>query len=106
MTKHAKTHGGENHPRRNTVSISLSDRELAAIDEYCALFGGKSRSAVIREGAVRFVRSKLIDRQTCLFPDIQQEQQQAEEPKPQRQLPYQPSLFDIFDEPCNQSQDE
>lgn len=45
----------------------LSDRELAAIDEYCDMFKRKSRSEVIREGAVRFVRKRIIDRQTSLF---------------------------------------
>lgn len=58
-----------NDVRRNSVSITLSDRELAAIDEYCALFKKKSRSAVIREGAVRFVMERIIDRRTSLFPD-------------------------------------
>lgn len=57
-------------PRRHSVSISLSDKELAAIEEYCALFCKKSRAAVIREGAIRFVREKIIDRQTHLFPDL------------------------------------
>lgn len=58
-----------NDVRRNSVSITLSDRELAAIDEYCALFKKKSRSAVIREGAVRFAMEHIIDRRTSLFPD-------------------------------------
>lgn len=53
--------------RRNSVSVMLSDRELAAIDEYCDMFKRKSRSEVIREGAVRFVRKRIIDRQTSLF---------------------------------------
>ena len=56
--------------RSNSVSIKLTDRELEAIDEYCALFNKKSRAAVIREGVIRYVREKIIDRQTCLFPEL------------------------------------
>ncbi len=54
-------------PRRNKVSIMLSDRELSVIDEYCRTFGKSSRSAVIREGAIRFVMGHLIDHNTSLF---------------------------------------
>lgn len=68
--------------RRNSVSIMLSDRELAAIDEYCALFNKGSRSAVIREGAIRFVRQRIIDRQTSLFPDFDGVAPGAEAPTP------------------------
>ncbi len=77
--------------RHNTVSITLSDRELAVIDEYCALFGQRSRASVIREGAVRFVRSKLIDEHTKLFTDEEPEPQPA---TPQHQYSM-PSLFDF-----------
>ena len=49
------------------MSIALSDKELEAIDEYCKLFKAKSRAAVIREGAVRFVMKDLIDKHTQLF---------------------------------------
>ncbi len=78
-------------PRHNTVSITLSDRELAVIDEYCAMFGQRSRASVIREGAVRFVRSKLIDEHTKLFTDEEQETQ----PAPQQHQYSMPSLFDF-----------
>lgn len=55
--------------RTHTVSLTLSDRELEVLDEYIALFGGRSRAAVIREGAIRFVREKVIDQKTVLFPE-------------------------------------
>lgn len=80
-----------NESRRNTVSISLSDRELAAIDEYCSLFGERSRAAVIRDAAIRFVRQKLIERNTCLFP----EELGFPAPKMQRTVDPLPSLFDF-----------
>lgn len=81
--------------RRNTVSITLSDVELAAIDEYCAMFGERSRASVIREGAIRFVRKKLIDRHTCLFP----EDDCVPDPVSQRKVcePL-PSLFDFVND--------
>lgn len=92
--------------RRNSVSIMLSDRELAAIDEYCALFNKGSRSAVIREGAIRFVRQRIIDRQTSLFPDFDGTAPGAEAPTPYAATPTNgrgqgedktPSLFDFLD---------
>lgn len=91
MTYKPKTNKGDSEPRHNTVSITLSDRELAAIDEYCELFGGRSRAAVIREGAIRFVREKLIERHTCLFPD----ELGLPTPKPTRASDPLPSLFDF-----------
>ncbi len=84
----------------------LSDRELAAIDEYCALFNKGSRSAVIREGAIRFVRQRIIDRQTSLFPDFDGTAPGAESPTPYAATPANgrgqgedrtPSLFDLLD---------
>ena len=84
----------------------LSDRELAAIDEYCALFNKGSRSAVIREGAIRFVRQRIIDRQTSLFPDFDGTATGAESPTPYAATPANgrgqgedrtPSLFDLLD---------
>ena len=86
---------GNGDPRRNAVSITLSDRELAAIDEYCQIFGGRSRAAVIREGAIRFVREKLIDRHTCLFPE---ELDPPQEVKQTRAVDPLPSLFDNLDD--------
>lgn len=92
--------------RPNKVCITLSDRELAAIDDYCATFGKKSRSAVIREGAIRFAMQRLIERRSQLFTLEETEQMIAdaacETPVPYRRSPstdLTPSLFDIdFDE--------
>lgn len=53
--------------RNNKVCLYLSDRELEAIDQYCKKYKSKSRSAVIREGAVRFVMAKFIDDYPTLF---------------------------------------
>lgn len=97
MTRKQKNIKGDNESRRNTVSITLSDRELAAIDEYCATFGGRSRAAVIREGAIRFVREKLIDRLTCLFP----EDVDMPAPKLPKACEPLPSLFDFADDEQN-----
>lgn len=93
MTRKQKCNRGDSESRRNAVSITLSDRELAAIDEYCATFGGRSRAAVIREGAIRFVRAKLIDRHTCLFP----EDIDLPAPKMPKASEPLPSLFDFAD---------
>ncbi len=90
-----KTYTSAEGSRRNTVSITLSDRELAAIDEYCAMFGERSRASVIREGAIRFVRAKLIDRHTCLFPG---EDDLPAVPKPQKACEPLPSLFDFLND--------
>ena len=92
-----------NEVRRNSVSITLSDRELAAIDEYCALFKKKSRSAVIREGAVRFVRERVIDRRTSLFPDQVSEFDADDDSAPTLRRhgaaeDTMPSLFDFVDD--------
>ncbi len=65
--------------RHNHLSIAFSDRELDAIDEYCRLFNKPTRAAVIREGAVRFVRQYIIDRKTNLFPEYDDPMQHVEE---------------------------
>ena len=52
------------HPaeiRLNKVTISLSDKELKAIDEYAKKHRKRSRAATIRECAVRFAMGKLVD---------------------------------------------
>ncbi len=92
-----------NDVRRNSVSITLSDRELAAIDEYCALFKKKSRSAVIREGAVRFAMEHIIDRRTSLFPDQMSEldadgDASATSHRRNAASDAMPSLFDFVDD--------
>lgn len=97
MTRKQKCYKSDSESRRNAVSITLSDRELAAIDEYCATFGGRSRAAVIREGAIRFVRAKLIDRHTCLFP----EDIDLPTPKLPKASEPLPSLFDFADDEQN-----
>jgi len=56
-----------NEPRGNKVTITLSDRELEAIDSYCKRYKASSRTAVIREGAVRFVMGKFITDYPTLF---------------------------------------
>lgn len=99
MTYKPKRNKDDAESRHNTVSITLSDRELAAIDEYCATYGERSRAAVIREGAIRFVRSKLIESHTCLFP----EELGIPVPKQPRVSDPLPSLFDFAD---NEQQDE
>lgn len=55
--------------RGHEVHVRLSDRELAALDEYISLFGGTSRSAVVREVVVRHVRERVIEQRTTLFPE-------------------------------------
>ncbi len=56
-----------NEPRGNRITIFLSDRELEAIDSYCHKYRASSRSAVIREGAIRFVMERFIDDYPTLF---------------------------------------
>ena len=53
--------------RTNKVTLTLSDRELEAIDRYCRKYKAASRSAVIREGAVRFVMGRFMDDYPTLF---------------------------------------
>lgn len=53
--------------RDNKVTITLSDRELEAIDKYCKKYKSASRAAVIREGAVRFVMGKFFEDYPTLF---------------------------------------
>lgn len=100
MTQKAKPVSPDNAPRRNTVSITLSDRELAAIDEYCEIFGGRSRAAVVREAAIRFVRAKLIDRHTSLFLE-EVDLPESRQPKPRMACEPTPSLFDFLDDEEN-----
>lgn len=97
MTSKPKTNKDDAQARHNTVSITLSDRELAAIDEYCEMFGKRSRAAVIREGAIRFVRAKLIESHTCLFP----EELGIPAPKPTKTPDPLPSLFDFSNDEQN-----
>lgn len=47
--------------------MTLSDRELDAIDRYCKKYKAESRSAVIREGAVRFVMGRFMEDYPTLF---------------------------------------
>ncbi|MCQ2227506.1 MAG: ribbon-helix-helix domain-containing protein [Bacteroidales bacterium] len=54
-------------PRNNKITISLSDRELDAIDRYCKKYKCQSRTSVIREGAVRFVMGRFVDDYPKLF---------------------------------------
>lgn len=56
-----------NEPRGNKVTISLSDRELDAINSYCKKYKVASRAAVIREGAVRFVMERFLNDYPTLF---------------------------------------
>ncbi len=81
--------------RPNTVSITLSDRELAVIDEYCALFKAKSRASVIRTGAVHFALEKLIDKKSELFDfDALTSDEKPQHDAPSATEDNQPSLFD------------
>lgn len=66
--------------RRKTISVSFNDRELEAIDEFCQMFKAHSRTAVIRESAIRYVMEKLIERKSSLFPDYDEETLFAGEP--------------------------
>ncbi|MCQ2204032.1 MAG: ribbon-helix-helix domain-containing protein [Bacteroidales bacterium] len=54
-------------PRNNRVTITLSDRELEAIDDYCKRYKSESRTSVIREGAIRFVMGRFIEDYPTLF---------------------------------------
>lgn len=54
-------------PRNNKITITLSDRELEAIDDYCRKYKAQSRSAVVREGAIRFVMGKFMADYPTLF---------------------------------------
>lgn len=54
-------------PRNNKVTITLSDRELEAIDKYCRKYKSSSRTSVIREGAIRFVMGKFVEDYPTLF---------------------------------------
>lgn len=54
-------------PRPHKVTLTLSDRELDAIDRYCKKYKAGSRSSVIREGAVRFVMGRFMDDYPTLF---------------------------------------
>lgn len=56
-----------NEPRGNKVTITLSDRELEAIDTYCRRYKVASRAAVIREGAVRYVMGQFVADYPTLF---------------------------------------
>lgn len=53
--------------RNNKVTLTLSDKELEAIDAYCKRYKIVSRSALIREASVRYVMGRLIDDYPTLF---------------------------------------
>ncbi len=53
--------------RRNRHVLLFNDHELAAIDEYCALFGVKSRSSLFREAIMEKVLSELDENHPTLF---------------------------------------
>lgn len=54
-------------PRDNKITVTLSDRELEAIDKYCRKYKSTSRTSVIREGAMRFVMGKFVEDYPTLF---------------------------------------
>ncbi len=62
-----KTCTNKQQPRTNRLTITLNDEEMSAIDRYVKRYKAKSRTAVIREGALRFVMHRFIDDYPTLF---------------------------------------
>ncbi|MBQ9311186.1 MAG: hypothetical protein IJ222_10065 [Bacteroidales bacterium] len=53
--------------RKHRKSVFFNKRELAAIDEYCKLFGVRSRSALIRQATMEHVLKELDENHPTLF---------------------------------------
>ncbi len=47
--------------RKNQICLFLSDEEIGALNKYVLRYKAKSRSAVIREGIMRFVVGRFIE---------------------------------------------
>jgi len=47
--------------------VNFNSHEIAMIDEYCARFGAKSRSALIRQATMDLVMKELEQSQPTLF---------------------------------------
>ncbi len=54
-------------PRTNRLTITLNDKELEAIDKYVKRYKMKSRTALVREAALRFVMQRFVDDYPTLF---------------------------------------
>jgi len=48
-------------------SVFFNKKEIAAIDEYCRLFGVRSRSALIRQATMEHILKELDENHPTLF---------------------------------------
>lgn len=53
--------------RKNRQVIYLNDKEMAAIDEYCARFNVRARSVLLREAVMEKILSELDNSHPTLF---------------------------------------
>lgn len=53
--------------RKNRQVIYLNDKEMAAIDEYCARFNVRARAVLLREAVMEKVLSELDNSHPTLF---------------------------------------
>lgn len=54
-------------PRENRISILLNDAEMKMLDRFCAKYGVKNRSRLIRETLMKAILQKLDKDQPTLF---------------------------------------
>lgn len=53
--------------RPNKIVVTFTDQELDAIDAYCKKYKAQSRTAVVREAAMRFVMGRFMEDYPTLF---------------------------------------
>ncbi len=53
--------------RENRLTISFSDEEFEAVCAYARRYKAKSRTAVVREAALRFIMGRFVDDYPTLF---------------------------------------
>lgn len=54
-------------PREHRISILLNESERRTLDRFCAKYGVKNRSRVIRESLMRAILKKMENDQPTLF---------------------------------------